>query len=674
MPTVLQFRRGTTAQNDAFTGSAGEITFNATTGAIRIHDGTTAGGAEMLVNDGSNANISQSVTLTGDVSGSGTISNLGNLSITTTIADDSHNHVTSNIDGLAEYIADTVGAMVTSNTESDITVTYQDADNTLDFDIGFQSKIEQLQFPTLDNASFIPVASNIDIESETLTWSYQSIGNIAGFSESVADVAGAMWSSNTESNITVTYIDADNTLDISLNNTAVTAGSYGSSTAIPTFTVDAQGRLTAAGTTAISSDMTIAADSGTSNAITVGTDTFTISGGTNINTAVTTDTITINLDASPALTGTPTAPTASSATNNTQIATTAYVTTAIDNLIGGAPGALDTLNELAAAINDDASFAASVTTSLGTKVDTTSAQALGSAANVMTVSNATITLARGDSTTDVVTVNNVANANACSGNAATATTLQTARTIGGVSFDGSANINLPGVNTTGNQNTSGSSASCTGNAATATTLQTARTINGVSFNGSANITVEPYIEDDESTNANRNIIFTDSSTAGYKRLNEDSAFYYNPSTNTVYAGVFSGTATSAQYADLAEKYMPDAEYEPGTVLMFGGEQEVTIADQFATRRVAGVVSTDPAYMMNSELDGGVYIALQGRVPCRVTGIVHKGDLLVASGEPGVAVAWTEELRDPPAGSIIGKSLEEKALAGVDTIEVVVGVR
>jgi hypothetical protein len=75
------------------------------------------------------------------------------------------------------------------------------------------------------------------------------------------------------------------------------------------------------------------------------------------------------------------------------------------------------------------------------------------------------------------------------GNAATATTLQTARTIGGVSFNGSANIDLPGVNTAGNQNTTGSSASCTGNSATATTLQTARTINGVSFNGSANITV-----------------------------------------------------------------------------------------------------------------------------------------------------------------------------------------
>ncbi|WP_252368081.1 tail fiber protein, partial [Escherichia coli] len=80
-------------------------------------------------------------------------------------------------------------------------------------------------------------------------------------------------------------------------------------------------------------------------------------------------------------------------------------------------------------------------------------------------------------------VNTTGNQNT-TGNAATATKLQTARTIGGVSFDGTANINLPGVNTTGNQNT-------TGNAATATKLQTARTINGVSFDGSANISLSP---------------------------------------------------------------------------------------------------------------------------------------------------------------------------------------
>ena len=84
--------------------------------------------------------------------------------------------------------------------------------------------------------------------------------------------------------------------------------------------------------------------------------------------------------ASPALTGTPTAPTAASATNTTQIATTAFVQTAVSNLIGGAPGALDTLKELADAINDDASYAASVTTALSGK--------LSSASNLSDVANA----------------------------------------------------------------------------------------------------------------------------------------------------------------------------------------------------------------------------------------------------------------------------------------------
>ena len=277
---------------------------------------------------------------------------------------------------------------------------------------------------------------------------------------------------------------------------------------------------------------------------------------------------------------------------------------------------------------------------------------------------------------------------ALSGNATTATTLQTVRTIGGVSFNGSANINLPGVNATGNQNTTGTAAvatevsvtsdsvwaynylpfisgsstgdyalktdsgirynpntnflvldgyldaasvtadsmslgdndtfsfgagasglaklfangatstmqlelesaansfiitdngttkftftkatgtieatdfsgggaaltsltaanisagtagiSISGNAATATTLQTARTINGVSFNGSANITVESYVEDDNATNATRYITFVDNTTASYKRLNEDSNLTYNPATNVLTAGTFSG--------------------------------------------------------------------------------------------------------------------------------------
>lgn len=102
---------------------------------------------------------------------------------------------------------------------------------------------------------------------------------------------------------------------------------------------------------------------------------------------------------------------------------------------------------------------------------------------------------------------------------------------------GSTAISLGGTATTiaglTSVTSTGFTGALTGNASTATTLQTARTINTVSFNGSANIVVEPYVESDESTNATRYITFVDSSTDGHQRLNEDSNFTINPSTGTV---------------------------------------------------------------------------------------------------------------------------------------------
>jgi len=109
---------------------------------------------------------------------------------------------------------------------------------------------------------------------------------------------------------------------------------------------------------------------------------------------------------------------------------------------------------------------------------------------------------------------------ALTGNASTAATLQTARTIGGVSFNGSANINLPGVNSAGNQNT-------TGNAATATTLQTARTINGVSFNGSANITITAAATNVNTRLASLGVGTAASGTAGEIRATNTVTAYYS---------------------------------------------------------------------------------------------------------------------------------------------------
>ena len=140
--------------------------------------------------------------------------------------------------------------------------------------------------------------------------------------------------------------------------------------------------------------------------------------------------------------------------------------------------------------------------------------------------------------------------------------------------------------------------------------------------------------------------------------------------NTVYANVFNGTATEAFYADLAENYLGDADYEPGTVLVFGGDQEVTTTDRKGDTRVAGVVSTNPAHLMNGHLKGDhvIAVALTGRVPTKVLGKVKKGDMLVSSATPGYAVVNNE----PGIGQVIGKALENKEDSGKGTVEAVVG--
>lgn len=129
------------------------------------------------------------------------------------------------------------------------------------------------------------------------------------------------------------------------------------------------------------------------------------------------------------------------------------------------------------------------------------------------------------------------------------------------------------------------------------------------------------------------------------------------------ARIFRGTATSAQYADLAEKYLPDAEYEPGTVVCIGGEKEITAS--IWGKRAIGVISTAPAYMMNSELEGGVYVALKGRVPVKVIGRIKKGeDLIVANN--GCAM-----MAVPHASNVFAVALESSNDEGIKIIEALV---
>jgi hypothetical protein len=135
------------------------------------------------------------------------------------------------------------------------------------------------------------------------------------------------------------------------------------------------------------------------------------------------------------------------------------------------------------------------------------------------------------------------------------------------------------------------------------------------------------------------------------------------SAGSIKANYFVGTATTANYADLAEKYLADFDYEVGTVVVVGGSKEVTECNY--GQRVLGVVSGKPGLMMNSELEGGTFIALKGRVPVFVTGPINKGDEIVA-GPNGTAESAT-----PGATRVFGIALESKSDVGVSLVECVV---
>jgi len=286
-----------------------------------------------------------------------------------------------------------------------------------------------------------------------------------------------------------------------------------------------------------------------------------------------------------------------------------------------------------------------------------------------------------------------------SGNAFSATKLQTARTINGALFDGTANITVPvaAADITGTRLASNVVESDLTSLGTLTSLNISSL--GMTLGGPDTAVAPLRIFLDNNTiptlhsrNVGINFTVLDNTQPG----NSTAIRLINSATslsvgglnapalipdisgntnlgistvkwNSVYANFFVGTATSAQYADLAEKYVADANYEAGTVLEFGGKFEVTLAED-STARLAGVVSTDPAYLMNSECVGEhtVALALQGRVPCKVRGKIQKGDMLMSGGN-----GYARKATNPQIGTIIGKALADfDGISGV--IEVAVG--
>jgi hypothetical protein len=236
----------------------------------------------------------------------------------------------------------------------------------------------------------------------------------------------------------------------------------------------------------------------------------------------------------------------------------------------------------------------------------------------------------------------------------------TGANINGSHFGSGAGLSsITGANVTGTVSSATSAGSAT-SATTAGTVTTAAQPNITSVGTLSSLSVSGNITGGNLITAGlvslSSITKTGSNGVGNIGAS-DSAF------NTVFA-----RATSALYADLAEKFLADQPYAPGTVLIFGGEQEVTQSVTDQDHRVAGVVSTNPSYIMNSGLDGNyaVELALQGRVPCHVVGPVEKGDLLVSAAD-GRARA----VKSAPAGTILGKSLQNFS-GTTGTIEIVVG--
>ncbi len=351
MATQIQHRRGTTVGHASFTGAAGEITVDTDKDILIVHDGATAAGFPV---------VSTTATQT-----------MTNKTLTSPV-------LNTGVSGTAFLDEDTMSSNSATKLASQQSIkAYVDA---------------QVTAQDLDFIADSGGALNIDLDSESLTIAggtgLASVGSLNTVTLNIDSTVGTLTGTQTMTNKTLTSPTI---------NAATVTGVVDLTGGV----LSGASPLVFEGLTANGFETTIAITDPTADR------TWTIPNASDTFVGLaTTDTLTNKSLTSPTITGIPTVPTASSATNSTQVASTAYVTTAVTNLIGGAPGALDTLNELAEAIGDDASYAATITTALGTKVATSSAQALATSANAMTISGSVITLNRGDGTTDTVTAPN----------------------------------------------------------------------------------------------------------------------------------------------------------------------------------------------------------------------------------------------------------------------------
>ena len=409
--------------------SAGDAAVNITTTSGNITIDAAANNSDIIFKGTDGGSDTTFLTIDGSAAGAATFNDKivateldisGDVDVDGTLEADA---ITVNGTTLTETVQDIVGAMVSSNTESGITVAYQDADGTLDFTVGTLNQDTTGSAATLTTARTIGGVSfdgsaNINLPGVNTAGNQNTTGSAATLT-TARTIGGVSFDGS--ANINLPGVNTSGSQDTSGN--AATATALETARTIHGVSFDGSANIDLS--EVVQDTVGAMFSSNTETGVTV---TYQDSDGT-IDLVIGT----LNQDT----------------TGNAATAT-----------------ALETARTI-----HGVSFDGSANIDLSEVIQDTVGAMFGS----NTETDITVTYQDADGTIDLV-VSDI------SGNAATATTLANARTIGGVSFNGSANINLPGVNTSGDQDTSG-------NAATATALATGRTINGTSFDGTANITV-----------------------------------------------------------------------------------------------------------------------------------------------------------------------------------------
>jgi hypothetical protein len=448
--------------------------------------------------------------------------------------------------------------------------------------------------------------------------------------------------------------------EFSITNTAVSSGSYGNGTHNATFTVNSRGQLTSG------ANVSITAPAGALTGTTINssvTDSSLTSVGT-IDTGVWNGSVigasyiaTLNQNT----TGYAATVSTAAQPNITSVGTLSGLTVSgtISGSVSGSAGSVAGQN-----VSGEVDFAQVANSVAGANVSGTVASAT-LAASASSVAGQNVS-----GEVDFAQVaNSVAGGNV-SGTVASATSASSATTAGSTSSSATFNNSGSGVasgtafnggtartisyNTIGAPSTTGTNASgtwsinVTGSAGSATTATRAATvttaaqpnITSVGTLSSLNVTGTTNTGTIQSTTLTAGSSSTAGSIIGDWTLT-------------------SGSTLNATYADLAEKYTADEDYEAGTVVLFAGEAELTACGNHASHAVAGIITTNPAQVYNAECTAGegefvVELALIGRVPCKVIGPVHKGDLIVSSEAPGFGCA--ADLDNLKVGTIIGKAI------------------